>query len=441
MISLTDAIKLRNVRAFLWAIRYGEGTQGDDGFQTLFGGKLFTGKDRKLHTFDDFADHPRLKVTVRLKKGGTLTSTAAGAGQFLERTWDGLVKQYGFSDFSPPNQELGMVALIAGRGALTDVIVGNWRDAVMKCSKEWASLPGSPYGQPVVTMDDFKREYHEAGGLDFPEDQLAIAQQQTGQALPTLPEPKLPPGPAHPVVEVGQPQPSNLPTASKLAASPIKEAFMAVAPALATAALGPVSPFAAALLPALLNLVPQLTKIFGSGSEVAQRNAAAVDAVVNVAKGAIGAKNEQEVLEVISSDPEQAQKVKDAIEHNFLQIVEAGGGGIQGARDYSVQLATLRDADGHAIPLSKQPAFVISTVLLVMVFLTMFLVLMPWELWTDGNVQLYSDEVRLIVVTAMITGTLSAIVAFWLGSSFQSRQKDNTNSALASALGTRVTDR
>lgn len=400
MIALTDAIKDRNVRAFLWALRYGEGTQGDDGFQTLFGGKLFAGKDGKLHTFDDFADHPRLKVTVRLKSGGTLTSTAAGAGQFLERTWDALVKQHGFTDFSPANQELAMVALIQGRKALADVISGNWRAAVTKCALEWASLPGSPYGQPVVTMEEFEREYREAGGLDYPEDQLAVTQPPA-----MLPPPKLPEATAlkQRIEAVEDPQPSKL-----------KEALMATAPVLASAALGPVSPFAAALLPALLDLVPQLTQIFGSGSEVAQRNAAAVNAVVNVAKDAIGAKNEQEVLEVISTQPVQAQAVKQAIETNYLHIAEAGGGGIGGARDYNLQVAQMRGPDGQPIPLMKQPAFVISLILLVMPLM------MLGDMFFVHPDAYDADGLRTQIVTGVLM-IISMVGGFWLGSIYEQK--------------------
>lgn len=405
MIALSDAVKLRNVRAFMWAIRFGEGTQGPDGFQTLFGGKLFTGKDGKLHTFDDFADHPRLRVTVKLKKGGTLTSTAAGAGQFLERTWDGLVKQFGFKDFSPENQELGMVALIQGRGALADVIVGRWREAVAKCNREWASLPGSPYGQPLVTIEEFEREYRKAGGLDYPEDQLPIIQQQTGQVEPP---PVLPRVENSPVESVEDPQPSNLSKVITMAAP------------VAAAALSTVNPFAAALLPALINLVPQLTRIFGSGSEVSQRNAAAVDAVAQVAKDAIGAKNEQEVLEVIQTDPSQAALVKQAIETNYLQITEAGGGGVAGAREYNLKVAEMRDPQGNPIPLLKQPAFVISLILLVMPLMMLF------DMFFVHPDAYDADGLRTQIVTGVLM-IISMVGGFWLGSIYEQRAARRAN--------------
>lgn len=30
---------------------------------------------------------------------------------------------------------------------------GDWKTALERCNREWASLPGSPYGQPTKTME------------------------------------------------------------------------------------------------------------------------------------------------------------------------------------------------------------------------------------------------------------------------------------------------
>lgn len=124
------------VRAFLALIRTGEGTSGANGYRMHFGGELFA----------SFADHPRRVVT----RSG-LSSTAAGAYQFLSRTWDEMAAKYRLADFSPANQDVAAVGLIKRRGALADVLAGRFRAAIEKCNKEWASLPGSPYGQPTLT--------------------------------------------------------------------------------------------------------------------------------------------------------------------------------------------------------------------------------------------------------------------------------------------------
>lgn len=140
-----------NVRAFLRVIRVGEGTQDDGGYQRLFGG----GK------FDGWADHPRVKV----QKSG-YTSTAAGAYQFLSSTWDETAAALGLRDFSPQSQDKAAVARIAYRGALDDVIAGRFEAAIEKCGKEWASLPGSPYGQPTITMARALGVYRAFGGQE-----------------------------------------------------------------------------------------------------------------------------------------------------------------------------------------------------------------------------------------------------------------------------------
>jgi muramidase (phage lysozyme) len=150
---LREIVDDKNVQAFLKVIRSGEGTSDELGYRRMFGGDIF----------DSFKDHPR-QLHTRKTAHGPLASTAAGAYQFLARTWDGLVKQYGFEDFSPANQDEGAVALIAGREAIGDVIEGRFNEAVRKCRLEWASLPGSPYGQPTKTFTQALEAYTAAGG-------------------------------------------------------------------------------------------------------------------------------------------------------------------------------------------------------------------------------------------------------------------------------------
>lgn len=138
-----------NVQAFLRVIRRGEGTAGPDGYRTLFGGGLFNG----------YADHPRIKVS----KSG-YTSTAAGAYQFLSSTWDETKRVMGLPDFTPASQDRAAVGRIVYRGALEDVKAGRFEQAIRKVAREWASMPGSPYGQPVISMTTAKNTYAAAGG-------------------------------------------------------------------------------------------------------------------------------------------------------------------------------------------------------------------------------------------------------------------------------------
>lgn len=139
---LQNALETPEVQAFLRVIRHCEGTLGPAGYHTLFGHELF----------DGFTDHPRRKIT-KIVKGGTLTSSAAGAYQILERTWDWIRGIYKWEDFSPRSQDEAAVALIAYRGALPAVLAGRVDEALAKCNKEWASLPGATYGQPTARLD------------------------------------------------------------------------------------------------------------------------------------------------------------------------------------------------------------------------------------------------------------------------------------------------
>lgn len=374
-IALIDALQHTNVQAFLRMLRHGEGTAGDDGYRVMFGGGHLVGLDGEPGTADDFADHPRRAITRKL--GGTpITSTAAGAYQFLSKTWDGLVKQYGFADFSPRNQDLGAVALIAGRKALDDVIAGRFEDAVRKCNREWASLPGSPYGQPVVTMARARQEYEAHGGTYAP---------AVSDTISTL---------------------SSFINTEALAADTItpqpKEQ--------------PMAPFVAAVLPSLIDLVPKLGRLFSSGSEVSERNIKAAELVVAAAKDAIGARNEQELVEMIKADPAAAAAVRGAIETQWFKLEEVGGG-IAGARE-----ANAVYMQPGAPGFWQNPAFWVSALLLLPLY---GLVVDVLFVHPDN----YSGELRVQIVTALLA-VIAMVGAYWLGTSFSSQRKTELQAGL-----------
>lgn len=139
-----------NVQAFLRVIRRGEGTLSDAGYRMHFGGSLFS----------SYADHPRKVIT----KSG-YSSSAAGAYQFLSSTWDETARIMKLSDFSPASQDIGAVGRIAARGALDDVKAGRFAVALSKVAREWASMPGSPYGQPTISMATAASVFTQAGGV------------------------------------------------------------------------------------------------------------------------------------------------------------------------------------------------------------------------------------------------------------------------------------
>lgn len=167
-----------NVRRYLDAISWAEGTT-KNGYYTTFGGGRI----------DDLSRHPN-KVWGRTGDGPT---TATGRYQFIGSTFNNLQKKYGLKDFGEESQDLAAIALIAEKGALNDVMSGNIDTANRKLSKTWASLPynNSPH-QKQRTVQDFEKAWNGLGGKEYPTEPVQTAsnsQTQQGtsfyQSLPT----------------------------------------------------------------------------------------------------------------------------------------------------------------------------------------------------------------------------------------------------------------
>ncbi len=141
--------QLKNLAAFLLMIQYSEGTIGPNAYRTLYGGELFS----------DYSRHPNLAI----RKYG-ITSTAAGAYQFLYKVWEELRLQLRLPDFSPASQNRAAIELIRRRKALEDVLAGRFSQAIYKCRKTWASLPGAGYGQSERSMASLASVFQKAGG-------------------------------------------------------------------------------------------------------------------------------------------------------------------------------------------------------------------------------------------------------------------------------------
>lgn len=125
-----------NVRKFLMLITFTEGTdrQGTP-YNELFG----------FSNFEGYSKHPNILI-----KASNYSSTAAGRYQILKKTADFLKMK----DFTPESQDLAAIQLIKNAKAYDDVVLGYWESAIKGCNKIWASLPGSPYGQPTHKMSD-----------------------------------------------------------------------------------------------------------------------------------------------------------------------------------------------------------------------------------------------------------------------------------------------
>tara|TARA_R110001592_G_scaffold65634_5_gene201247 strand:+ start:5682 stop:6245 length:564 start_codon:yes stop_codon:yes gene_type:complete len=136
-----------NVLAFLDMLAWSEigpdmlaDPESEDGYRLLVGSL-----PGKLKTFASYADHPR--VMVDLPNLG-IRSSAAGRYQFLSRTWDAIVRVYGFRGrFTPEAQDLAAIKLLQECGAYKLIQQGKITEAIRQAAPIWASLPGAGYGQ------------------------------------------------------------------------------------------------------------------------------------------------------------------------------------------------------------------------------------------------------------------------------------------------------
>lgn len=138
----------KNVHAVLKTIILCEhGKVTDDVFYTLFGGEKVA----------DLSKHPEKVIT----KGG-YSSSAFGAFQILKKTNNELIEKYKMSPSYYPKEQIKKgLKLIEIRGAMGDIIAGNWENVMKKLAPEWASIPYPPkgyksyYGQPSKGRDYF----------------------------------------------------------------------------------------------------------------------------------------------------------------------------------------------------------------------------------------------------------------------------------------------
>ena len=139
----------KNRAAFLAMLRHSEGTDKYlDPYTVIFGGAVSP---------YGYTDHPgNLGYNAWrhfTANGKDNYSTASGAYQFRLRTWNELADRLGLPDFGPASQDQAALQLIADAGALGFVDSGDIASAISHVNNIWASLPGSPYGQPTVSLE------------------------------------------------------------------------------------------------------------------------------------------------------------------------------------------------------------------------------------------------------------------------------------------------
>lgn len=150
-----------NRYALTQTIKYAEGTRGPNSYKIMYG---HTRNNPRL--LSDFSAHPNNPIPT---PWGT-SSGAAGAYQFMPKTWD-MVKANNPSikDFSPESQELAADYLIRKKGVDPYAAITSYDqfgNVMTKLSPTWASLPyqggGSYYDQPSKTQEELYKVYQQA---------------------------------------------------------------------------------------------------------------------------------------------------------------------------------------------------------------------------------------------------------------------------------------
>lgn len=158
-----------------------------------------------------------------------------------------------------------------------------------------------------------------------------------------------------------------------------------------------------ALLPSIIEAIPKLGKLFGSGSEVAERNVKAAELAVTIVKEAVGARNEQEAAEILKADPAAAQAAIAAVEQRWFELSESGGGGIDGARKAD---AAVTGEKG----MLHSPSFWVAVALLPLVYMIVGSVVglfgAPW-----------SDDVRSAIANGVVGIVLGSVGGYYFGQS------------------------
>lgn len=157
---------MNNRIAILSLIAFSEGTSTHKLTKNNGYDVIVTGIDGRPEIFTDYSDHPFANgrpAKVFNKTGSR--SSASGRYQQLYSFWPAYKKQLGLKDFGPASQDKLALQLIRECKALEDVDRGDVKTFTQKCSRIWASLPGSTYGQRVHPLAVLEAKFKELGGI------------------------------------------------------------------------------------------------------------------------------------------------------------------------------------------------------------------------------------------------------------------------------------
>ena len=291
---LRECLQTPELRAFLRVVRAGEShPELDEAYRAMFGWRPGNGQ-----VFTSFDDHPRQAFKSAwgwTSAAGAYQAMCAVPGKVKTDTWGDYVKwcagQGHVPTFTPAEQDLfGAWCVVIRRRAMPALLARDLEHAIALCNREWASLPGSPYGQPLMSMDKARAVWRtwlarfEAPAVDT-------------SAAP---------------VETAAPDERD--------AYQAKEDSAAGDPAEYPQEQAPMAPFIAAGLSALIQNAPALIRVFGDSPQ-AERNAKAAETVAAIAMQATGQPTVEGAVRAIEADPAQAAAYREAVHQSMGELL------------------------------------------------------------------------------------------------------------------------
>ena len=182
----------------------------------------------------------------------------------------------------------------------------------------------------------------------------------------------------------------------------------------------PENNMAPALIPlaidAIGELVPSLIRTFGSGSQMAERNAKAAELAVAVAKKAAGAVNEQDLIEKLKTDPATQAAVKVAVTERLGDILDLMVRAAEtdekmraGALDRNLQLA--KATGGRWLYLLGG----------ISILTVVFAFSVVWQVLFGDKAHLFSEGVKMLLIGQVVLATVALVFAFLFGTNLQNR--------------------
>ena len=166
----------------------------------------------------------------------------------------------------------------------------------------------------------------------------------------------------------------------------------------------PIGSFIAAALPSIIASVPDLGKLFGSGSKVSERNVKAAELAVQIVQQATGAKNAQEAAEAVA-DPVLAKAATEAVQARWHELTEAGGGGIDGARKAD---AAMVNKEGPWWQVFRSPSFWFMLMCMPVVYAVVGSIVGLWG-------HQWPDDVRAAIAMAVVSLIVGGGAGYYWG--------------------------